>query len=66
MAQADELKRFEATWAPVRRPEARKNKNLKRRVDFIWERAASGQIPPQRGRTGSPGPAVTHLRRSVH
>jgi hypothetical protein len=66
MAQADELKRFQAKWVPVGRPEARKNKNLKRHVDFIWERAASGQIPPQHGRTGSPSPAVTHLRRSVH
>lgn len=66
MAQVDELKRFQAKWAPVRRPESRKKKDLRRRVDTIWERAASGQISPQHGRTGSPSWAVTHLLRSVH
>ena len=34
------LKRYQAKWAPVRRPEARQDKDWKRRADPIRERAA--------------------------
>ena len=47
MPEADELKRFQAKWAPVRRPEARKNRDLKRRCDSIRARAALGRNRPQ-------------------